>query len=202
MVDFKVYFYLFDIKLLNHYRWDPCIYHSSEWMEPFCHLLVTSRVDAHRRRSLGVSSFCWVIAGRKWFRTRLIGSFIDESLFPAVTLSYKCYNEQLLQLDVVRSGPLELISDCLHLCDTRSITLYVVLCVFLCCSRRPEYEHQTKTLIVKLRTSASVTSTVARKSHTRWPRKAERTHTDGWRPSGSISMIWVSAFFIAASCSF
>lgn len=58
--------------------------------------------------------------------------------------------------------------------------------------RRPGYVRQRKTLRVKFRISAWATSTEARRSHTRWPQTVARTHTGGWRLSGSISTTWVS----------
>lgn len=76
------------------------------------------------------------------------------------------------------------------------ITIFLLSpALLLFCFRRPEYAHQRKTLRVKFSTSASVTSMEGRRSHTFWPQKAERTHTAGWKPFGSIFMIWVSTCF-------
>ncbi len=62
--------------------------------------------------------------------------------------------------------------------------------------RRREYGPQRRILTARHRTSVSLTSMEERKWRTHSLRTAEKTHSTGWRPSGSSSMIWVRTWIL------
>lgn len=167
----------------------------AQQMEPHCHLVLKSVIDLER---LAVCSFCLVIAERKWFGKNnpiwTNSSFVSGG---EGVDNYNCCNDHSLLMNLVNSGETAVIPP-YWFCGRglRFCFCFLITIVF----RRPEYVHQRKTLIVKLRTFASVTITVVRRSRTRWPLTVERKHIGGWKLSGSTSTTWVSAR--AVTCSY